>query len=162
MKNKTKDNSEQPKKKGRPRTNPIATETPTETTAGTDETSKKRGRPKKKYVSRYNNDQPVVPTKVSSVDGYCPNCHTALCSFDFKMNASGTEIVFVCYKCSKEMAKEDLLVAKPTKSEEKYTYKTKREYLEDCLQVPDDHHVPMASPVVISGDLSGLSVVDGE
>ena len=77
---KNKDDKE-PKQKGRPKSITKLEETKN-TTAAADANAKKRGRPKKKYTSRYNDDQPVVPTRVTKVDGYCPNCHTALCSFD--------------------------------------------------------------------------------
>lgn len=146
------------KKKGRPRLNPD------EVADTTDATTKKRGRPKKKYISRYNDDQPLVPTRITKVDGYCPNCHTALCSFDKVVNSDDkTNIeLYVCYKCNKQMSQSELLIEKPNKSEEKYKYKTKREYLEDCLQLSEDHHAPMSTPVIAREDLNGLNIVESE
>lgn len=138
--------------RGRPRKYPLAV----------DAIPKKRGRPKKNFS--YNsvsvaedNVKPLFPLKIGKHIGYCPSCHVSLSTLDHIKNIDPKDErtdIFFCYRCSKEMKQETLLQVVP-KSEPKY--RSKKEYLEDCLKTPDDSHIPMHPVEAVSEDLSDLA-----
>ena len=147
--------SDQPKRpRGRPRKYPLPTlpTLPTES-----HIPKKRGRPKKyqttpsKYSRRNEETIPPVPTIFGKLLGYCKHCYTGVSTLDHISRVDPEDKranVYYCYNCCRDLKKSSLLKTKPTKQEVKY--KSKREYLEDCLQVSEDMKVPMNPPDVIT------------
>lgn len=120
------------RERGRPRKNPLPIETAT---------PKKRGRPKKnKFVVRDQEENVnTTPVKVGKLVGYCPDCLRGLCSLDHISNIDPEDKmqdVYHCYHCRKDVKQSKLMEDRPEENIPKY--KTKREYLEDCLQIPDD------------------------
>lgn len=151
-----------PRKRGRPRKYPIPTET---------FIPKKRGRPRKyhtttsKYSRRNEETTPPVPTTIGKIMGYCPHCYTGISNLDHVKTVDPKDTrpdIYFCYNCCKELKKAKLLATRPVKNEHKY--KTKREYLEDCLQVPEDSRIPMNPPEVITHEDLGAATpnVTGE
>lgn len=134
--------------RGRPRKNPLPTES---------HIPKKRGRPRKyqttpsKYSRRNEETTPLVPTILGKLLGYCKYCYTGISTLDHigKVDPEDKRVnTYYCYNCNRELKKSNLLESKPTKQEAKY--KSKREYLEDCLQVSEDAKVPMNPPDLLT------------
>lgn len=157
-------NIEPKRKRGRPRKYPL--------NADISKVPKKRGRPKKirpEFVEEKQEVKPLFPMKIGKALGYCPSCNTAISSLDIIKNINPKDIrpdIYCCYHCNKEIKKNNLLDSKPNKNEE-YKYRTKKEYLEDCLKIPEDSHIPM-NPVnvIIKEDLgeavSPPNILEGE
>jgi hypothetical protein len=131
--------------RGRPRKNPL----PTATTV----VPKKRGRPKKNKTfgefAAKENVEPLVPMRVGKNVGCCPTCHRGLCTLDHVSKIDPQDKrpdVYICYHCNKELKESQLLPEAP-RTEPKY--KSKREYLEDCLKIHDDAFVSSSQEVSV-------------
>jgi len=146
--------------RGRPRKNPLPVNEPVKA-------KRKRGRPKKiKDQDLLDNQvEPLVPLKVGKAVGFCPHCFKALCTLDnmqpINPDDKRTDVYF-CYGCRKEIKESKLLEEKPVENTKKY--RTKKEYLEDCLQISDDSKGYSKTPLPVQHDNSrGISnVVVGE
>lgn len=154
IENKLEQPNQPPKKRGRPRKYPLTT---TE-----EQAPKKRGRPRKTYAqSKLDSEAqniPLTPPKIGKHLGYCNHCQSGICTLDIIKNTFSEDDrpdVYFCYHCQKEVKKANLLEAKSQKDEVKY--RSKKEYLEDCLKISDDARIPMApSEIVDHDDLSGF------
>jgi ribosomal protein L37AE/L43A len=108
------------------------------------DTSKKRGRPKKVYPTEYKKEEPVIPMKPMKIlkfAGYCPICQLTLTTQDVDNG------IFTCYKCNKSGKVEDLLVSIPKRE----TAKSKKEYLQTVNSTVyediDSYHKPIKEEV---------------
>ena len=86
---------EAPKKRGRPRKNPIVekVETPTECATPAPEVKRSRGRPRKVIFEKGVRE---VSTKTFRHFGFCPSCVLSICSPDIRHTK------FSCPRCGKE------------------------------------------------------------
>lgn len=156
--------------RGRPRKNPLPIET-VETVEKVEKVKvvkpvdatipRKRGRPKKNsnFNAPMNEDnvQPLVPLKVGKLVGYCPSCNAIISTLDHISAIDAADKrpdVYFCYHCAKELNQSELLTT-PPKSEPKY--RSKKEYLEDCLKVADDSHIPARTTETVEETFSDLS-----
>ena len=101
--------SEVPKKRGRPRKNPLPI-------VETVKPHRSRGRPRKFKVE---DGREPIPTRTSKHFGYCPDCRLNICSLDIKYTQ------FSCPRCGKEGKVTDLAVDLGLDRS-----KTKKEYLQ--------------------------------
>jgi len=136
--------------RGRPRKNPINLINPN----NPNNVTKKIGRPKK--TLSYNKEKedyiPLFPLKNGKHVGCCPFCHTALSTLDSIKTIvlkNGTQDIYLCYRCDKEIKQKHLLEDNPKKQK----YKSKKEYLEDCLKINDDSYIPIHTVEVVSENL---------
>jgi len=151
--------------RGRPRKNPVM-----EIDSIDSLEPKKRGRPKKntkvitKSYDKYANSRhkyekfadPLVPTTLGKILGYCPSCSNYISNLDKVLynsnasnsnNADSTKDEYLCFKCDK-VSKGNKLLKEPKPESIKEKPKNKKEYMERCLLV--ENNIPMNPHELIS------------